>query len=140
MYGIAYGSYVISLDKASYCVLSKTVIVFYVSLMCSVMYLFQSIFTHSLTLPATASTWIFLILNSLLGMAAMLLLAEGVRYLGASQTAFINMLEPVTNIVLDFLFYGVIPSLLQGTACIMILGAISIIFAKPQSRQRLLDI
>lgn len=125
--GMAYGIYVISLEKASFHDLEKPVIVSYVTLGCTVFYTIKGLLRQEMRLPEGLTEWGFLFVASCMGMMAMVLLADGVKILGASKASFINMLEPLSNIVIDFLYYGTIPFISEGIGSMLILSAIGAI-------------
>lgn len=127
--GGAYGVYIIALDKASICKIEKTVIVCYVTAECAVVYLIQSLCSCTMRLPENLSEWWYLAAAAMMSMAAMLLLTQGVRLMGAANASFINMLEPLTSLAIDFLYYGTVPGRWQSLGSLLILAAVGFICA-----------
>lgn len=133
MSGISYGSYVIALDKASFAELEKPVIVFYVSLACCVFFWIQSVMSGGVQVPSGTADSLRLAAAGLMSAMAMGMLARGIVILGAAKAAFLNMLEPVSNLVVDFFVCGTVPTVVQLWGSAMILGAIGAISVPEKS-------
>lgn len=131
--GLAYGTYVISLDKSSLRTLEKSVISFYVSLECGLAFLIQSLVMGEFQLVTEGMQMFSLSGSAVLSVIAMITLAEGIRILGASKAAFINMLEPLTNLGMDFICYGIVPSSMQWLGNLLILGAVGTVALQKDS-------
>ena len=130
--GVAYGIYVIAMDKASFRTLNSFVVVSYVGAVCCVFFTVATMFEgRNITAP-TIREVTFLIVAALMGTIAMMFFNQGVRVVGASTASFINMLEPVTNLVVDMVLYAAIPSIIGWSGCIMILLSVFFVFAKTE--------
>jgi len=125
--GLTYGCYMISLDKSSLRKLNEMVIVFYVTTECGIFYLIFSILGGSFQGMSSGLQVIGNLGAAIVGMTATVLLAKGVRIIGASRTAFISMLEPLTSTLIDFLVYGIVPSFWHWIGTLSMLSAVGII-------------
>ena len=65
--------------------------------------------------------------SAAMSVMAMLLLTRGVEILGASRASYLNLLEPVSNVCADFVFYKMLPTALQFVGCGFILGAVFVV-------------
>lgn len=122
MTSLTYAFYIVSNEKgpsASMAVLPK---LFYIALGSSATFLFLSFQSGHFSLPVSPQIW----LMATLGMGgvcflAFLCITIGIEKIGASRASFVNMLEPVTNMVVSTLAYHTIPTamMLLGSALIL---------------------
>ncbi len=131
--GVAYGIYVVSLDKTELSALETPVIVCYVGAFCSLFFWLLCFVTGERIAMPGYGEWIYIAAASLIGGSAMFLLNLGIRGLGASTAAFVNMLEPITNLVADMVIYMAFPTPMGWLGCILILA--SILFVSAQSEK-----
>lgn len=119
---LTYAFYIVSNEKgpsASMGVLPK---LFYIALGGSVTFLFLSLRAGRFSLPVSPQIW----LMATLGMGGVCFLAFtcitiGIGKIGASRASFVNMLEPVTNMVVSTLVYHAVltPMMLLGSTLIL---------------------
>lgn len=110
--GLTYGVYVISLEKSSFRDLDPYLVIFYGCGSCLVVFSLYSLFTgKTCSLDVPSGTWVNIGLAGSFGTIATMLLCGGVRILGSSTAAFLNMLEPITNTFVDLLVYSAFPNL-----------------------------
>lgn len=128
--GVAYGIYVVSLDKTELSALETPVILCYVGAFCSLFFWILCIGTGGRPAMPDGGEWICIAAASMIGGTAMLLLNLGIRGLGASTAAFVNMLEPITNLAADMVVYRAFPTPMGWLGCSLIL--ISILFVSAQ--------
>lgn len=131
--GVAYGFYMICMEKASFINLEKTVIICYLSLACAICFFIQSLLTKNMSGLTDAVGTCLLAGSAAMSVMAMLLLTRGVEILGASRASYLNLLEPVSNICADFVFYKMLPTALQFVGCSFILGAVFVV-SLPEKR------
>lgn len=127
--GFTYGVYVIAMDKAAFRSLDPLLVILYGGGACLAFFLgcYALVTGGPLPLSVPPAAWPAIVLSSLLGMAAVLLLCGGIRLLGASTAAFLNMLEPITNTCVDLVIYGVFPSPAEWTGYGLMLLSILLI-------------
>ena len=78
-------------------------------------------------MPVTGfSTWALLAASGLLGFLGYVCLNKGIPMIGAGIAAFINMLEPITSVVLSILFFHSRLSLSTCIGCALIVGAMTV--------------
>lgn len=132
--GFAYCIYVVSLEKACFRSMNPIVIVSHICAFCFVFFLVKLILSGGTFLILRVSQWLPLFINSLGISLAMVLFSRGVRIIGSTAASFINMLELITNLIVDMLVYAAFPSAIGWLGFVFIL--ISVIFvALPGKRQ-----
>lgn len=128
--GAAYGIYVIAMDKAVFRTLNSFVVVSYVGGFCCIFFAVLTVCSGKAVTAPSLRVCTFLVIAAVMGSIAMMLLNKGVRAVGASTAAFINMLEPVINLAVDMGVYVAIPSVTGWGGCIMILLSVFLVSVK----------
>ncbi|MDD2955338.1 MAG: DMT family transporter [Oscillospiraceae bacterium] len=121
--GLAYGSYVIANNKASFVTLPTSVVIFYVSLFTSSSLAGQGLILGTLQLPPNGTVYLYIVLGALVGsIVPLYVYATAVRILGPTTTALLNMLEPVTGVLFGLLLFSEPFSWRTGVGCLLILS------------------
>lgn len=124
---IAYALFVTANDYGGFNRHPLIIKLFYMSCGTAIVYGIKSVIGGEISLPKTFDVWFALVvivgIGSLLGFY---FITAGVKYIGASRAAFINMLEPVTGVIGGVLFYHDIISFRSFTGCICVL--LSVLF------------
>ena len=124
---VAYALFVTANDYGGFNRHPLIVKLFYMSLGTAVVYGAKTAFDGAFSLPAGRSVWFALVvivgIGSLLGFY---FITAGVKYIGASKAAFINMLEPVTGVIGGIVFYHDVVSARSLTGCVCVL--LSVLF------------
>lgn len=102
---MTYSLYMIANEKGEFNELPLIVKLFYCSMGSTVVFGIMTINKHSATLPETMSAMLVLGVCGLTYLAAYYLITAGIKQIGASKTAFVNMLEPITGIVVSAIIY-----------------------------------
>lgn len=121
-----YAFYMIATDKTPAGEVDPLIRVFYTNLFVCVAGLVCSS-KMDVSLPMTPSLWGCSILIGFLLCMAIMLINMGVQKLGAGIASFVNMVEPVTSLVVSFLVYHYSIGVFSVIGCVLILG--SLIFA-----------
>ncbi len=123
----AYAFYMIANEKSRTAWLSPMVRAAYYNLFVTLAALAVSAIRGEYSFPKTAVHWSLAILVGILLSASAMLLFAGIGRLGAGRASFINMLEPVTSIVVSMLVYRDQVSFLSILGCVLILAALLLI-------------
>lgn len=76
--------------------------------------------------------WLTLLMAVFSTVLPLWLMAEGLRRIGANQTALVGCVGPVSTILLAYVFLGEPITLLQMTGALLVLAGVMIISLKPQ--------
>ncbi len=96
-----YGFYVISNDRLTRTETPVMVCAFYINLSSVAVALGVHAFAKTAVIPFSPAPFLFGITAGLMLCAGLVLLAAGIKRLGASRSAFLNMLEPVTSLIIS---------------------------------------
>ncbi len=118
--------YVISNDREPIKTLSPMVCVFFVNLFSVAAGLGVTAFTGTASIPLTASSLLPGALAGIMLCVGLILLAAGIQRLGAGKSAFLNMLEPVTSLLVSSLVTRRVPALLTLLGSALVLAALTL--------------
>ncbi len=125
--GITYAGYVIANKKSSFASLPGMVIIFYVNSVAAVIFGIKAVFTKEFMLPANfKQLGLLLVIALFCTIISMYLLNYGIKTLGASTAAVLNMLEPVVSLFAGIIIYKEAVGIkgLIGAALVVIGGII----------------
>lgn len=121
---IAYGSYIIANKKASFSSLNPFVVVFYIDIFTTAFAFINGSIKHTIMLPPSINTWIYLVLLALFcSLSALALFAFATRIIGPVRTSVINMLEPITSVVVSIIVFNDPFSIRTVIGAILIIGS-----------------
>ncbi|MEA5040137.1 MAG: DMT family transporter [Clostridiaceae bacterium] len=120
---LTYGFYVISNEKGSANTLPTVVKVMYSMFFSLMMNLCVALGTKAV-FPFSGPALLPSLLAGVMIGSATFLLCVGIRHLGASTSAFINMLEPVTSLLVSALVYRYAVSARSGLGCALVLSSV----------------
>ena len=123
----AYAYYMIANDRSPLGQAPLMVRSFYLNLLVALTALGVNLFSRSVVLPVGAGNWALSILIGCLISTATILLNAGIRKLGAAKASFINMLEPVTSLLVSVLVYRYSVTVSAIFGCILILASLLLI-------------
>lgn len=133
--GITFAYYMVGMEHSSIRKMHVSVFNFYLVLMNTIVLGLFALFTHHLTvLPFMAYFYCFImaILTSFIGI---LLLQTGIIYLGASLTAILSTLEPITSVIVGVAFLHESITFFKIIGCILVLTAtIVLIYTQQNSK------
>jgi len=129
---LTYVFYMIASDKTSASEVDPLVRVFYTNLTVAILGMILVPVTKA-SFPSTGILWGQAVLVGFMLCMAIFLLNFGIKLVGAGKASFINMLEPVTSLVVSVLVYHYTVSVRAFIGCILILGAM--FFASKKSKE-----
>lgn len=122
---LTYSFYFIINEKGCISVLPLTVKFFYVSVGSSLMFGILTFSRNEFSLPSSPAVGVELFLIAGLGsMLAFFLITYGIKKAGASTSSFLNMLEPITSLIVGSILYQEYPSLLSLAGCAFVLFSV----------------
>lgn len=125
---LTYSFYMISNEKGDINQLPLLVKLVYSSIGSAVLFGLVAACNHSITLPGTPSAACVLVFVCGCGsLLAYYLITAGIKQIGASTASFINMLEPVTSVVVSSLVYREYPGLMMILGMVLILSAVFLV-------------
>lgn len=123
----AYALFMISMDKTSASSLGPWARVFYTNLFAAASGLAMNLFTHEAAYPTDTLSWGLGLVLGVMLLGAFALLNMGIDKLGAAQASFINMVEPLTSLVVSTLAFGYVLDMQSIGGSMLILGAMAFI-------------
>ncbi|MEG1782162.1 MAG: DMT family transporter [Oscillospiraceae bacterium] len=134
--GMTYAIYVISNKKGSFASLEGIVVIFYVNGFAALVFGTKAVVTKEFMLPTSGFCVFLLIIVAIFcTIIALLLLTSGVRTLGASNAAVLNMLEPITSVFAGLIFYHEVIGFAGFMGCVLVIMS-SIVVATESGKQR----
>lgn len=133
--GIAYGVYMIIVDKTSLNKMYVFMFTFYISIFTAIATLAFSPLTGGLSLATiTPKGWLICAAYSILStVVAVTLFQAGIVYVGAATAAIVSTVEPITSVLMGILLLGETITIFKIVGCALII--LSIVFisrsAKP---------
>ena len=122
--GMTYASYVIANKKSSFSTLNGLVIVFYVSCFASVFFGAKAVITKEFMLPVNMVSLVLLCGIALFcTVISLFLINYGIRTLGASNAAIINMLEPIISLIAGIIVYKETMNIKCAIGCVCVVAA-----------------
>ena len=115
--------------------LDSLVVIFYVNLFASGIFGVKALATKEFMLIPNIKVLLIISCVSLFcTVTSLFLLTYGVRQLGATKAAVLNMLEPITSIVFGIIVYKEILNLKSFTGCLFIVISSIVITAKVKNK------
>ena len=109
------------MDHSSIRNISPYVFNFYLVIMNTVVIFLLGLLTKSLSIMPIEGYILSAIVAIFASLVGVVLLQLGIRCLGASLTAILSTLEPITSIVIGFLFLGETLTVLKIIGCLLVL-------------------
>ena len=120
--GVAYGVYIISNKKGNFVELHGVLKIFYVTMTASVFFGARAVLSGQFMLPSSPRAVLFILCLALFAtVLPQYLLSYGITVLGASTASVLNMLEPVMNVILGWVFFREVISPLGRIGCVLII-------------------
>lgn len=119
----AYALFMISMDKTSASTLSPWARVAYTNLIAALCGVVMNLFTHEAIYPTDGLSWGLGLVLGVMLLCGFAFLNMGIDKLGAAQASFINMVEPLTSLVVSTLVFGYALETQSVVGCVLILGA-----------------
>ncbi len=119
-----YAFYIISNDRPAVTAAPLMVRTFYINISSAAAALIVNMFTRSVVIPFTAATLVPGAVAGVMLSAGLMLLAAGISRLGASKAAFLNMLEPITSMIVSSIAAGMLPGWLTLAGSLLIVASL----------------
>lgn len=103
--GVAYCVFVISNSRSRYSNMDIFVVMFWIFAFSVAGYCIYRLVTGRLIIGQSLDKWYFFLAIGVMTVVALMLFTSGVRRLGATDAAIVNLLEPVVSVVLSVLVY-----------------------------------
>lgn len=102
---VTYSFYIISNEKGNFNELPQIVKMIIMSLGSAALFFVIMSINNSFTLPKTVLGGLLLFIISIGTLGAFFLIMAGIHRIGASVASFVNMLEPITSVIVSSVFY-----------------------------------
>lgn len=119
--GIFFAYYMVGMDHSSIRELSPYVFNFYLVLLNVIAIFIFALFTHSIHTMSLLGYGLSLIVAILTSLIGVVLLQKGIYCLGASLTAILSTLEPITSVIVGMLVLGENLTVLKLIGCVLVL-------------------
>ncbi|URZ02014.1 DMT family transporter [Clostridium felsineum] len=130
--GIAYAYSMVGMDHSSIRRTNVFVVNFYFSVCNFITAFVLGLFTKSFSAMTIEGYLLTLVVGIFVGVIGGVLLQKGIYYLGASLTAILSTLEPITSIIIGIIFLNEGLTIQKIIGCILVLVA-TVILVKTQS-------
>ena len=120
---VSYVYYMMACERTSVAKLAPIIRVFYTNLFV-VMAVAPVAFVRGAVLPHGMFNWGCCLLVGAMLCGGAMFLNMGIHHLGAGKAAFINMLEPVTSMLISVVFLGVSLTFSAVLGCLLIMGSL----------------
>ncbi|MFR7591877.1 MAG: DMT family transporter [Longibaculum sp.] len=131
--GLFFAYYMIGMDHSSIRHISPYVFNFYLVVMNAIVIFILAILTQNLTVMPIEGYLLSMIVAVLTSLIGVVLFQKGICCLGASLTAILSTLEPITSVVVGILFLGESLTVIKIIGCILVLLS-TFILVKSQSQ------
>ena len=122
--GVAYACYVLALSKLKLGQMSRLKLSMYMFLFGAVMLLPFSLAVSEFTVPSNPKTWALCALFSLLVcVLASVLFQVGTKLLGGAKASILSTFEPITSLVVGFLVFSEIPSVVALLGAVLVIAS-----------------
>ncbi len=119
--GVTYAIYVVASNKSRFARLDKFVVVFYINAFASVIYGARAVISGEFMLPTNLKAVILLMIVALFcTVMTLYLLSTGIRLLGASTASVLNMLEPITSVIVGIVLFKDAFTLAAAAGCVLV--------------------
>lgn len=132
--GIFFAYYMVGMDHSSIRHMSPYVFNFYLVLMNTIVIFFLAFFMGRLSIMPIQGYLLSAIVAVLTSLIGVVLLQKGIYCLGASLTAILSTLEPITSIVVGVIWLNETLTLIKIIGCILVLLS-TFILVKAQNKQ-----
>lgn len=134
----AYAFYMIKSDKSSVALMPLSTRVFYTNLFVTLaasLVAFILSFQADIVFPQSSTDWLLGCVAGSMLCAATFLINAGIIKLGAGTASFINMVEPITSLIVSAIVYRYVITPSSFLGCFFILGALAFIARNSQNKK-----
>jgi len=138
--GIAYGSFLIFMDKSGIKSMYAFKISLYTCIFSSVFLFIYGILTKNLIFHMSLVGWFYTFLVAIfVSVIANTLMAIAVKNTGSTVTAIVGMFEPITSVILGILFLNELFTIKNIIGCVFILVAVLILTVTKDKQVELIE-
>ncbi|MBU3183770.1 DMT family transporter [Clostridium estertheticum] len=132
--GVFYAYYMVGMDHSSVRELNLFVFNFYISIINFLGVLVLGLFTHSFSIMSMKGYLLSLLIAIFVALIGGVLIQKGIYYLGASLTAILSTLEPITSIIVGIIFLNEGLTIQKIIGCSLVLVS-TVILTKSQNKE-----
>lgn len=126
--GVSYAYYVLTNRKSSLAQMNSFSSMLYILLFGSAFFIGKAMIRDSFFPPPTLRSWVLAVsLGFFCTVLALYLLIYGIRSLGASNAALLNVAEPLTSLLAGMIVYQDALDWKTGSGCILVITAVALI-------------
>ena len=120
--GIAYALFMVILDKNNLVCMNRYKLSFYIAVISVVILLCLNIPFKQLVLVQTLHSYYYMFIVAILtSIFGIIFLKEGIKFIGATNAAVFSLFEPLSSIIVSYVFLGTRISILQTVGCLLII-------------------
>ena len=120
--GIAYALFMVILDKNNLVCMNRYKLSFYIAVISVVILLCLNIPFKQLVLVQTLHSYYYMFIVAILtSIFGIIFLKEGIKLIGATNAAVFSLFEPLSSIIVSYVFLGTRISILQTVGCLLII-------------------
>ncbi len=122
--GITYAVYSFYLEKSGLNVMNTFKLIFYIAIFSSIPVLVYSLLTKSFVYQYSLKSWLLIALFAFsISVIAVVFYQSAIKLIGSQKTSILSTFEPVTSIVIGFMFFSEFITFKKGVAIICIITA-----------------
>ena len=123
--GIAYALFMVILDKNNLACMNRYKLSFYIAVISVVILLCLNIPFKQLVLAQTLHSYFYMFIVAILtSIFGIIFFKEGIKLIGATNAAVFSLFEPLSSIIVSYIFLGTRISILQMVGCLLIIVSV----------------
>ena len=123
--GIAYALFMVILDKNKLACMNRYKLSFYIAVISVVILLCLNILFKQLVLAQTLHSYFYMFIVAILtSIFGIIFFKEGIKLIGATNAAVFSLFEPLSSIIVSYMFLGTRISILQMVGCLLIIVSV----------------
>lgn len=138
--GVTYAIYVVASNKSRFAKLDKFLVVFYINAFASVIYGTRAVISGEFMMPTSGKAVVLLIIVAIFcTIMTLYLLSTGIRLLGASTASVLNMLEPITSVIMGIVLFKDSFTIGAAAGCVLVVlsSIVVALFDQPEEKVRI---
>ena len=120
--GIAYAFFMVALDKNNLSYMNRYKLSFYIAVISVLVLLSFNIVLKQLVLIQTLHSYFYMFIVAILtSIFGIIFFKEGIKLIGATNASIFSLFEPLSSIIVSYIFLGTKISILQMFGCFLII-------------------